>query len=122
MDARDYFVKMRKSLGDKRKEISAAQIEEITRLYADFTEGEKVKIFPNKAFGFQRITVERPLRLRWEVTDDTIAAVMATKAWSKLPRRAEDARGRWLALVALRDRRSTEGRSATSSTPGSQGQ
>ena len=71
VDAREYWVKMRKSLGDKRKEISAEQIEEITRLYADFTEGEQVKIFPNEAFGYQRITVERPLRLRWEVTAET---------------------------------------------------
>ena len=85
VDAREYFVKMRKSLGEKRKQISDAQIEEITRLYGDFAEGEKVKIFPNEAFGFLRITVERPLRLRWEVTDETIAAVLAAKAIQKLP-------------------------------------
>ena len=85
VDAREYFVKMRKSLGEKRKEISDAQIEEITRLYGDFAEGEKVKIFPNEAFGFLRITVERPLRLRWEVTDETIAVAFAAKAIQKLP-------------------------------------
>ena len=85
VDAREYFVKMRKSLGEKRKEISDSQIEEITRLYGDFTEGEKVKIFPNEAFGFMRITVERPLRLRWEVTDETATAVMAAKAVQRLP-------------------------------------
>jgi type I restriction enzyme M protein len=85
VDAREYFVKMRKSLGEKRKEISDSQIEEITRLYGDFVEGEKVKIFPNEAFGFMRITVERPLRLRWEVTDETVTAVMATKAVQRLP-------------------------------------
>jgi type I restriction enzyme M protein len=84
VDARDLFVKMRKSLGEKRKEISADQIEEITRLYGDFTEGERVKIFPNTAFGFQRITVERPLRLRWEVTPETIGAVAASKVFGKL--------------------------------------
>src|SRR4051812_1449968 len=71
VDARDFFVKMRKSLGEKRKEISATQIDEITRLYGDFAESEKVKIFSNEAFGFLRITVERPLRLRWAVTDET---------------------------------------------------
>ena len=76
---------MRKSLGEKRKEISDSQIEEITRLYGDFAEGEKVKIFPNEAFGFMRITVERPLRLRWEVTDETVTAVMAAKAVQRLP-------------------------------------
>jgi type I restriction enzyme M protein len=85
VDGRDYFVKMRTSLGEKRKEISAAQIEEITRLYGDFEEGEKVKIFPNEAFGFLRITVERPLRLRWAITDESISAVLLSKAVQKLP-------------------------------------
>lgn len=84
VDARGYWVKMRKSLGDKRKEISTAQIEDITRLYADFTEGDKVRILPNTAFGVQRITVERPLRLRWEVTTETTALAASTKAWAKL--------------------------------------
>jgi type I restriction enzyme M protein len=83
VDAREYFVKMRKSLGEKRKEISQAQIDEITRLYGDFEEGERVRIFPNETFGFLRITIERPLRLRWEVTDDTIVAVLAAKAVQK---------------------------------------
>jgi type I restriction enzyme M protein len=84
VDAREYFVKMRKSLGEKRKEISEAQIDDITRLYGDFEEGEKVKISPNEAFGFLRITVERPLRLRWEITDETIIAVLAAKALQKV--------------------------------------
>jgi type I restriction enzyme M protein len=85
VDAREYFVKMSKSLGEKRKQISVAQIEEITRLYGEFAEGARVKIFPNEAFGFMRITVERPLRLRWEATDETIAAALAAKAIQKLP-------------------------------------
>jgi type I restriction enzyme M protein len=84
LDAREYFVKMRKSLGEKRKQISEAQIEEITRLYGDFAESDKVKVFPNEAFGFLRITVERPLQLRWEVTEETIATVLAAKAIQKL--------------------------------------
>jgi type I restriction enzyme M protein len=84
VDARDFWVKMRKSLGEKRKQISQEQIEEITRLYADFTEGKRVKIFPNDAFGYQRITVERPLRLRWEVTPDALARLAETKQWDKL--------------------------------------
>ena len=62
VDARELFVKMRKSLGDKRKEISVEQADEIATLYSGFTEGERVKILPNESFGFLRITVERPLR------------------------------------------------------------
>ena len=65
VDGREHFTKMRKSLGEKRKEISPAQIEEITRHYADFCDGERVKIFPNEAFGYTQITVERPLRAEW---------------------------------------------------------
>ena len=84
IDARDQWVKMRKSLGDKRKEISAEGIAEITRLYADFTEGERVTILSNESFGFQRITVERPLRLHWEVTADTAEHLAVTKQWAKL--------------------------------------
>jgi type I restriction enzyme M protein len=84
VDAREHWVKMRKSLGQKRREISDEQIEEVTRLYADFTEGEKVKVFRNEDFGYRRITVERPLRLRWEVTDETLALVKETKAVAKL--------------------------------------
>src|ERR1035437_5622835 len=85
VDAREYWVKMRKSLGDKRKEISPEQIEEITRLYADFVEGDKVKIFPNEAFGYQRITVERPLRLRSEVTAESVERLVESRQWAKLP-------------------------------------
>ena len=62
VDARELFVKVRKSLGDKRKEISAEQIAEITRMYGAFEENERVKILPNESFGYQRITVERPVR------------------------------------------------------------
>jgi type I restriction enzyme M protein len=84
LDARELFVKMRKSLGEKRKEISTDQIAEITRLYGEFAEGDRVKILPNDSFGFLRITVERPLRLRWEITDETIALVLASKSLAKL--------------------------------------
>ena len=84
IDARESFTKMRKSLGQKRKEISEEQIDDITRLYGAFEEGSRVKIFPNESFGFLRITVDRPLRLRWEITDDTLVAVEADKKVAKL--------------------------------------
>jgi type I restriction enzyme M protein len=102
IDARDQWVKMRKSLGDKRKEISADQIAEVTRRYADFAEGEKVKILPNESFGFQRVTVERPLRLRWEVTPETAERLAATKQWAKLtPDQQDDLTTRLTQLVAV---------------------
>jgi type I restriction enzyme M protein len=85
VDAREFFVKMRKSLGEKRKEISAAQIEEITRLYGAFEENEKVKVFRNEQFGYQRITVERPLRVRYTVSDDSASLLAASKVYGKFP-------------------------------------
>jgi type I restriction enzyme M protein len=89
LDAREMFAKMRKSLGEKRKQISDEQIDEITRLYGDFAEGEKVKILPNEAFGFLRITVEQALRLRWEITDETIQVTLDAKALQKQPEQVQ---------------------------------
>jgi type I restriction enzyme M protein len=80
IDAREMFTKMRKTLGEKRK-----QIDEITRLFGDFTEGERVKIFPNETFGYLRITVERPLRAEWhpsEFASRLDEADHATEQWA----------------------------------------
>jgi type I restriction enzyme M protein len=84
VDARELFTKMRKSLGNKRNEIGPEQISEITRLYGSFEENERVKIIPNPSFGFHRITVERPLRLRYEVTDATLPTVKTSSGWAKM--------------------------------------
>jgi type I restriction enzyme M protein len=89
VDARGLFVKMRKSLGEKRKQISDEQIDEITRRYGDFAEGERVKILPNEAFGFLRITVDQPLRLRWEITDETIQVTLDAKALQRQPEQVQ---------------------------------
>jgi type I restriction enzyme M protein len=88
LDAREHWAKMRKSLGEKRKEITDDQIAEITRLYhdADHLDGhdERVKVLANSDFGYRHITVERPMRRRWYVTDATISAIMVTKAFMTL--------------------------------------
>ena len=69
VDARTMGTKMRKSLGDKRKELTKSAIDEIVELYGDaqgdHADDARIKILPNEAFGFQRITVERPLRRKW---------------------------------------------------------
>ncbi len=91
LDARELFVKMRKSLGEKRKQISDGQIDEVVSLYAAFTESDRVKIFPNESFGFQRITVERPLRLRWSIDESTLAVLASVKPVARLESPARDA-------------------------------
>ena len=56
------FVKRRKSLGNKRNDISPDYIREITKIYGDFKETEISRIFDNEEFGYRKITVERPLK------------------------------------------------------------
>jgi type I restriction enzyme M protein len=77
IDARDLWVRMRKSLGEKRREISPEQIEEITKLHAQLENGERVKTLPNEFFAYRRVTVDRPLRGRWQIDDETWADVDA---------------------------------------------
>lgn len=58
----------KRSMGDKRRHLTAAQINDVVRLYANFTDGESSKVFVNEDFGYTRVTVERPLRLRYQMT------------------------------------------------------
>ena len=73
LDARDLWTAggsadNKRSLGDKRRHIAAEQLEEIVQLYGRFEDGERSKIFDNADFGYTRVTVERPLRLRYQMT------------------------------------------------------
>jgi type I restriction enzyme M protein len=95
VDARESWTKMRKSLGEKRKQISDGQIGEITELYGASEENERVKIFPNEAFGYQRITVERPLRLRY-TGEGALERLETSKAAAKL---ADDRRDELVGVV-----------------------
>lgn len=85
IDASDRASKMRKSLGSKRQLVSEADQDDIVRLYGEFKETEKSKIFPNDAFGYRRITVERPLRLNFQTSEERIARITEEKAIQKMP-------------------------------------
>ncbi len=84
INAVDLCQKMRKSLNNKRNEIAQAQIDEITRLYGDFAEGERSKIFDNADFGFRKITVERPLRLNFQASPERLAQLQEVSAFQNL--------------------------------------
>jgi len=88
INASDFYQKMRKSLGSKRKELGAADIARIVKLYGDFEQNAHSKIFENDDFGYYSITVERPLR------DEQGNIVLGTKGKQK---------GKPLPDVALRD-------------------
>lgn len=94
IDARNFWVQMEKSLGNKRRRIGDPQdkekdpdhIADITRIYGNFTDGEMrtftidskqkelvvSKVFDNEDFGYHKITVERPLRLNFQATTERI--------------------------------------------------
>src|SRR5690625_1411405 len=84
VNAVDKYKKMRKSLGNKRNEISEEQIVRIVELYGQTTESENVKIFNNVDFGYYRVTVERPLRLKFEITEERIARLKEERAFINL--------------------------------------
>lgn len=84
IDARDEFVSMRKSLGNKRHEISDESIEKIVNLYTSFEESDQVKIFDNKDFGYTKITVERPMQLNYQVTEDRLENLYSYSGFKKL--------------------------------------
>jgi type I restriction enzyme M protein len=84
INATGFWVPMRKSLGNKRRQISNAQIDEITELYEFFKVGEKSKQFDREDFGYRKITVERPLRLNFQASDERIARLEDEKAFQKL--------------------------------------
>ena len=104
IDAREFKVKMRRSLGNKRNEVSTGQIADLTRIHGSFTDGETrpitdedpishqprtrdrvvSKIFDNDDFGYRKITVERPLRLSFTATAERIARIEDERAFVNL--------------------------------------
>jgi type I restriction enzyme M protein len=106
IDARNFWVQMEKSLGNKRRRIGDPQdkakdpdhIAEITRIYENFQDGETrtflldgkenelvvSKLFDNDDFGYHKITVERPLRLNFQATAERIARLEEQTAFKNL--------------------------------------
>lgn len=79
IDATGMHSPMRKSLGSKRKQLQEEQIADIARLHEAGEDAPHSKVFNTTDFGYRRITVERPLRLRFSVTPEKVAAYAGTK-------------------------------------------
>jgi len=75
IDASQWFKPLRKNLGKKNCELSPDDIERISRVFLDFKETPESKIFPNAAFGYWKVTVERPLRLYSQLSLKAIEAL-----------------------------------------------
>ena len=81
VNASSFFIKMRKSLGNKRHELSSDDIHRIVSLYADFKENERSKIFDNQEFGYTKVIVERPLQLNFCVSDERLENLYSISAF-----------------------------------------
>jgi type I restriction enzyme M protein len=98
IDATSFWVPMRKSLGDKRREIPLERAQDILKILADFKDGDTrnvrkdgkeeedtvSRIFPTTHFGFRKITVERPLRLNFQASPERIARLAEEKSFQIL--------------------------------------
>ncbi len=70
IDARERYTPMKRSLGDTRRYLDQAAIDAVTREHGAMENGKTSRVFDNTDFGYRRIAVLRPLRLRFEITDD----------------------------------------------------
>ncbi len=98
IDGTRLFQKMKKSLNNKRNEISDGQIAHLTRVYGNYQDGETAevqingesetrvisRIFENREFGFLKVTVERPLRMNFEASPERIADLDDQTAFANL--------------------------------------
>jgi len=90
MDATQWYKPLRKNLGKKNCELSEEDIRRIVDTFLKFEETEQSKIFPNAAFGYWKVTVERPLRLK-SIDPEREYSAKEIKALRETAERAEDA-------------------------------
>ncbi len=98
IDASTFWKPMRKSLGDKRRQITPEKAEDILKLLVDYSDGDSrvitrdgsqeeavvSRVFPTSHFGYRKITVERPLRLSFLASPDRIARLEAERGFLSL--------------------------------------
>ncbi|MCQ8272371.1 type I restriction-modification system subunit M [Streptococcus suis] len=84
IDATNEFVPLRKSLGQKRRELSQDNIKDILQWYHDFAENDRVKIFDSKEFLYKEYLVMQPLQRRGEITEKSLESVQSIQFFAKL--------------------------------------
>lgn len=84
IDGTSFYKRMRKPLGDKRKELADDDIDKIVNLYGSFVENEYSKIFDEEDFGYYKVTAERPLRLNFKTSPERIERIKDETAFKNL--------------------------------------
>lgn len=78
IDASGIYSKMRKGLGSKSNELTESHIQQIADAFKEFQQNEISRIFENDDFAYWSITVERPLRLAWQLTEERLSTIEDT--------------------------------------------
>ncbi|MEY8392008.1 SAM-dependent DNA methyltransferase [Lachnospiraceae bacterium] len=84
IDGTSFFDRMRKPLGEKRKMLTEEHIKELTNIYGNLVPNEYCKIFDEDDFAYWKVTVERPLRLNFQVSEERIARIKEQTAFANL--------------------------------------
>lgn len=84
IDASSFYQNLRKSLGNKRKEISPEDRATITKLYADFEDNEYSKIYKNTEFIYREYTVMQPLQRSYAINDERIENLLSKGSLSSI--------------------------------------
>ncbi|NLI08814.1 MAG: SAM-dependent DNA methyltransferase [Thermotogaceae bacterium] len=108
IDATSLWSPMRKSLGNKRRELTEEHISKITELYNDFKNEEQSKIFHNEYFGFRKITIERPLRLNFLANDERISRLDDQTAFVNLAKSKKKKNAEQVSLEETRGKEQQE--------------
>lgn len=97
IDGTSFYERMRKPLGDKRKQLSEDDIKTIASIYGSFVEGEYSKIFDEEDFAYNKVTVERPLRLNFNTSSERLERLYQETAFinlAKSKKKNEEARAK----------------------------
>ena len=97
IDGTSFYERMRKPLGDKRKQLSEDDIKTIASIYGSFVEGEHSKIFDEEDFAYNKVTVERPLRLNFNTSSERVEKLNQETAFinlAKSKKKNEEARAK----------------------------
>lgn len=103
IDASAMSTLMKKNLGKKRREFTPDCVERIAQAYADFKTMAwqehpnaktgrvlKAKVFEREHFFYRKVTIERPLRMRFQATEEGLTSLGLDTAYAKLPQEQKD--------------------------------
>ena len=99
IDATQLFTPLRKSEGNKRREISRDQIRQIVDIYSAYESNKTSVILDYRELGYRRVRTLRPLRMKVIVSDKCFAKLANEKPWNKL---SDEQRAVWILLLTAK--------------------